>query len=566
MPRNTVLSSHRFTTASRRVLATLGTVMVSMMVFAPASFAEVEPPEVTTHEIDISVELTAQGQVTVHEEHTWEFASTPPSTLGRQLDRFTQYAPEEWRRLEYANITATSEDTEFTHSVLDDGNTLHVVLTPTTGQLPQRLTAELSYTVEGTLTFARGASENLDQEFFWPIMTTDRFTTTVTTAIDGPRAPRKATCDFAAPETEEDEDEDEESEIPPVTCDVSGNANPTLSLLDAREGTTLAARVTWPQGTFTRLGVNDIDVDSPEDSDTPGEGTEGPEFDPTWTENIDQGLDEGNSWTMVAMIAVIALSVTAGVYLLTRRRPDQRAKDAPLADVAWVREHSGSPITTVMDTPTIPARNTPPHDLTVAVAGALAAKELRAREVTAMLLDLADRGHLTITQNTGSWILTHNPDLEDSTTAAESALLDAIFADAPRAELTSIAEQLAPQFLQVLQEIGQETAQLGLFRQDLEHEALVKAGRKQRTPLGRAYFEELIGFRTYLSDPTPETLTPQVFYRWLPWAVVLGVTEQWAVAADNAGVGFHDPSWFPTRASTYQEFIVALDELAQTSF
>lgn len=527
------------------------------------SAAEDDLPSETRHTIAMDVRLTEQGQVTVREEHTWEFASTPPRTLGRALERFTPYTNDEWRRLEYTNFHTESDSVDLTHSVLDDGNTLHVTITPVDASLPHTLTLTLSYTVEGTLTFARTGDYPGDHEFFWPVLTTDRYTPHVSVTVHGPLAPTTAHCDFVPPDNwEELATTDDTTTADPVMCTSLGHNTPTLTLSNAVESTTMAVAVTWPPGTYTRLGVNDIDVDPTPTNDD----TEAPEFDPTWTENIDQQIPGSSPWPMILIVTAIAGGLIVTLIAATRRRPDQRCAQAPAGDVTWVADHPGAPITTTYDLPTGPRRATPPPGITVAVAGALMSKELRARDVTGMLLTLAHRGHIHMSKSSPGWTLTRlSPN--DPVTTAEQALLDAFFAHTDTVHLTSIAEQLAPQFLEVLRAIGQDTADLGVLRQDLDHEALAKAHRKQRTPHGRAYAEALAGFGDYLRDPQPPTsLTGAGFYEFLPWAVVLGAVPAWAEAHDTAGVPFTDPEWFTTNSSTFREFIDALNELAQTSF
>lgn len=149
----------------------------------------------------MDVRLTEQGQVTVREEHTWEFASTPPRTLGRALERFTPYTNDEWRRLEYTNFHTESDSVDLTHSVLDDGNTLHVTITPVDASIPHTLTLTLSYTVEGTLTFARTGDYPGDHEFFWPVLTTDRYTPTCPSPSTGHLPPPPPTATSFPPTT-----------------------------------------------------------------------------------------------------------------------------------------------------------------------------------------------------------------------------------------------------------------------------------------------------------------------------------------------------------------------------
>lgn len=261
--------------------------------------------------------------------------------------------------------------------------------------------------------------------------------------VHGPLAPTTAHCDFVPPDNwEELATTDDTTTADPVRCTSLGHNTPTLTLSNAVESTTMAVAVTWPPGTYTRLGVNDIDVDPTPTNDD----TEAPEFDPTWTENIDQQIPGSSPWPMILIVTAIAGGLIVTLIAATRRRPDQRCAQAPAGDVTWVADHPGAPITTTYDLPTGPRRATPPPGITVAVAGALMSKELRARDVTGMLLTLAHRGHIHMSKSSPGWTLTRlSPN--DPVTTAEQALLDAFFAHTDTVHLTSIAEQLAPNSL-----------------------------------------------------------------------------------------------------------------------
>jgi uncharacterized membrane protein len=78
---------------------------------------------------------------------------------------------------------------------------------------------------------------------------------------------------------------------------------------------------------------------------------------------------------------------------------------------------------------------------------------------------------------------------------------------------------------------------------------------KAPTPLGQGVMDELAGFRQYLESKTSPTTTPaytpQLFEQYLPYALALGVEEQWAgqfadqlSAAANASTGRYRPLWY----------------------
>lgn len=65
-----------------------------------------------------------------------------------------------------------------------------------------------------------------------------------------------------------------------------------------------------------------------------------------------------------------------------------------------------------------------------------------------------------------------------------------------------------------------------------------KLRRGQRTAVGRAWTDQIEGFRTYLSTAEAESLNFQegedLFTRYLPWAVLFGLTERWTKVCARA--------------------------------
>lgn len=76
----------------------------------------------------------------------------------------------------------------------------------------------------------------------------------------------------------------------------------------------------------------------------------------------------------------------------------------------------------------------------------------------------------------------------------------------------------------------------------------------KRTPLGDAYLAKILGFRNFLMSAEKdriETLVeenPSYFYDTLPYAMVLGVTSQWAKQFEH--ISLQPPNWYQSEYST----------------
>ncbi len=72
-----------------------------------------------------------------------------------------------------------------------------------------------------------------------------------------------------------------------------------------------------------------------------------------------------------------------------------------------------------------------------------------------------------------------------------------------------------------------------------------------RTPKGQKALSEWLAFRQYLINykkPGYREIVQNTYFKWLPYAVVLGVEKQWA--SHFANVPFKNPEWY----AAFQEF------------
>lgn len=546
----------------------------------------------------VTVELAKSGLVQVSEVHTWVVPGTAAPRIVRALPLFTAYSEEHLKRFEYSNFAVSSPDSEFTMRVLDNGANLEVQLNPvippsdnpaqpTVTEAPEftTLTAVLSYQVQGTLTsvptpdsLVATTDSQLVDEFFWsPIENSKLNLDSLEVIIQAPTMALAKTCEIALTGLVEPETETAQCTEP--TDNVPSAPGQRFLAQGLTSGSSLTVEAMFPNKTFEVTQSLNMAWQEPGEEGTNDEVVE--PFDPTWTENLDQGkaVDQGN---LLPFLMLGALVVAVGLgFLLTRKRSDYRFSQTAPGEIPELYEtHSIERATTPVRGP---RSTTPPQDLSPAEAGALTHAGLRAREVMSTLVDLAQRGALTITEhgtNDGKsvWRFTHSVTAQspDWLNPVERSLLEAVFDHGPQTEIESMHASFAPASLEVLRTLGQEMANKALFRQFLEHESTNHGHRKQRTGLGRALYEQLDGFGQFLAAPTPGELTEltvqnsltEVFSKYLPYALSFACEREWATACDDFAQKVGQPTWFSSDVSpwdgTYQKLVNRLMILVQT--
>jgi hypothetical protein len=223
----------------------------------------------------------------------------------------------------------------------------------------------------------------------------------------------------------------------------------------------------------------------------------------------------------------------------------------------------------------------PPQNLKAAQLGLILDESADTKDVTATIVDLAVRGHLTITEVDGAkdWQLTSKPSDVSSLLPYEKTLLDGLFtgreqvklsdikgtfhATLQRAEGNILDDAMSRKFFTsrpdyargrwgclgiVILAIGAfATYQLGLnFGWGLAGAAVVIVGMvllvtarfmPQRTAAGRDVMRHTLGFRLYMN--TAEKYRQQfaekaeIFTQLLPYAIVFGCVTRWAKAFEG---------------------------------
>ncbi len=216
------------------------------------------------------------------------------------------------------------------------------------------------------------------------------------------------------------------------------------------------------------------------------------------------------------------------------------------------------------------ARYQPPEDFSAGSMRYIRRMGYDADTLTAAVVSLAVKGYLTIRNDDGDYVLEQRSS-EEPLGPGEAALHDALFADGPEVVLDdenhqlignarsahkkalkrnyyriyfkNNAQWLIPTFAGTLLAFvavafaGLLTPAVVLvFVLNLGMQALFLYLMKSPTRQGRELLDELDGFRLYLSVAEkedlearhPPRLTPDLFERYLPFAIALGVANEWA--------------------------------------
>jgi uncharacterized protein (TIGR04222 family) len=264
-----------------------------------------------------------------------------------------------------------------------------------------------------------------------------------------------------------------------------------------------------------------------------------------------------------------------------------------------------------------PVEFAPPGDLRPGQVGTLVDERVNPLDVTATIVDLAVRGHLLIREipkegwfGKPDWTLIRLEAPEDGLLGFERTLLEGLFRDGSEVSVSSLRTAFVERLQKVQEALYRDAMARRWFRgrPDKVRTAwtalgvlalvvavgvafalaafttwgwlgvplvvggvglLVSAGRMPaRTAAGTAMLRRIRGFRTVIA--TAETHMARwaeqegVFTRFLPYAVVFGLTEKWAEAF--AGLAQEAPTFYvSTRPFVVGEFASAIDGFSVTT-
>ena len=266
-----------------------------------------------------------------------------------------------------------------------------------------------------------------------------------------------------------------------------------------------------------------------------------------------------------------------------------------------------------------PVEFAPPEDLRPGQVGTIIDEQANTLDVTATIVDLAVRGYLTIEEipkegwfGKPDWTL-HRTDKADADLLTyESTLLSGLFEDGNDPTLSSLRRTFSERLTKVEDQLYADAVKRGWFvkRPDKVRASwhargallfvagivltfvlarwttfglvaipvvlagiLLTVGARwmpSRTAKGTAIARRVGGFRTVIE--TAETHMSRwaeeqnVFTRYLPYAIVFGLTEKWAKAFEGLAQMPPDTTWYlSSRPFIYADFGRALDDFSVTT-
>ena len=235
----------------------------------------------------------------------------------------------------------------------------------------------------------------------------------------------------------------------------------------------------------------------------------------------------------------------------------------------------------------------PPQNLPPAMLGLILDESADTKDVTASIVDMAVKGHMTISEVPGGkkdWLFTWKGGDVSNLLPYEQTLLDSIFSGQQQAKLSDLRGKFAPVLHTIEGQIYRESMSRRLFsgRPDLTRAgwgclgigiiavggalafllgvgfgwglvgvavlvvgmiqtAMFKA-MPQRTAAGRELLQHTLGFRLYMT--TAEKYRQQfaekaeIFTQLLPYAIVFGCVSMWAKAFEGLDTSASTSAWY----------------------
>ena len=517
---------------------------------------------------DVGVTLAADGAMAVVLDFDFNFGDDPGHGPYLTIPTSQGYDDEYDRVFEFSDVTATSDDPSAAPADLDlteENGWLQVrVGDPDVDDVSGVHRYTVTYTVRGIVNGADAT--NAGDELYWNVIG-DQWEiplSDITVTVDGPAPVAQVAC-FAGPVGGTG------------TCDGAAadgaRAQFTQATLPPQEALTVAT--SYPAGTFTEVA---------------------PILREIWTPAKAFAL---TPWTGLAagVVLVGGLGLVLG-RMRQRGRDEQFLHQVPgLAPVGGQLGATGS---RDRRTP-IAVHFTPPAGFHAGQLGTLIDERADPRDVTASIVDLAVRGYLRIEQTAeanflgrgADWRLVQLRAADAELAPYERTLHEGIFAGRSDVSLSDLKTTFAACMGAVQGALYEDVTTRGWFRGNpktvrtrwivagivlvlrgigltvllagLTHWGLVglmvlivgvvllavARTAPARTATGTAVLAQTLGFRQYLATAEAEQLRfeegEDLFSRYLPYAIVFGLTERWAgVFARLAAQGrpAPEPTWY----------------------
>jgi uncharacterized protein (TIGR04222 family) len=540
-----------------RALRSIGVAAGVLLLCArPASAQSVE----VIHDYRIRIELLADGDLRITERIAYDFGAGHRHGIFRTIaSRF--YADDDRDRVyRIEDVSVDSATAPATFEVSSEGGFTTIRIGDPDVELTGRHAYTLGYRVEGAL----NAFPDHD-ELYWNAIGTDWGV-----AIED------ASVTVETP-----------AQIQRVTCyqGYEGSTEPCGSA-EARGSTATfsAGRALGPLEGLTAV------VAIPKGAVPPPQ----PIYEERWTAERAFSVNTGTVAASVALLALIGLGL---VRLWSREGRDRRFAGSPIDQVMGSSGGQEEPVPLGEGDAEAPVEFAPPGDIRPGQIGTLLDERANVIDVTATIVDLAGRGFLVIHEipdrglfSKTDWLLVRTDASDADLLSYERRLLDGLFRDGNEATVSELKTTFAERLHGVERALYEDAMRHGWFRARPDQVrtrwatrgtilvlgggaltyvlarwttwgivgvplilgglalALVARWMPARTASGTAMLRRVRGFRRVIA--TAETHVARwaeqenVFTRYLPYAIVFGLTEKWAKAFEGVGLSPETSSWY----------------------
>jgi uncharacterized membrane protein len=544
--------------------ATLAPAVAAYGAVSPALHSGVVPgsgfERITRYAVEMEVRRDASMHVT--ETIDYDFGSAQKHGIIRTIPTVFAYDDKHQREYPISNVDVSSPTGAPDDVEVDEGNTTSIRVGDPGKTVQGRQTYVLSYDVGGVVN-----SFSDHQELYWNAIG-DEWSVTIDNAaatVAGPAAVQATACYRGAQGSTQ-------------TCQHSiadGVGRYSDASLAPAQGMTVVA--SFPAGTF-------------------------PDAAPILKEP--QTLKRAftvDPLTVGSSVLVLALAGGGAAALVSRRGRDERYLGVtPGLEPASGQEHGISRVP-LMGRDPVAVQFQPPKDMRPGQLGTLIDERANTVDVTATIVDLAVRGFLRIEEveqkgffRSGDWRLVMvSPAPTDTLRDYELRLLQGIFDDRSEVLLSQLKQTFRSDLQKVQEMLYDDVTRNGWFRGNpssvrikwqvygvllalagggltwllatrttfgLLGLAVVVAGlvllfvaprMPARTAKGTAALAQAKGFREYLVTAEAHQIRfeegEDIFSRYLPFAIVFGVTERWAKVFQDlaeSGANVAAPSWY----------------------
>ncbi len=527
----------------------------------------------------VAIDVADDGTLAISETIDYNFGGTDRHGIIRNLIQREPYGADE-RRYDLSVQRVTLDGGDVPYSTTSNGAFLDVKI----GDADVFVTGEHRYVIRYTVTGAFAPFPNHDELFWdaighaWPVPIEQ-----AEVSVETPAAPTDIAC----------------------------YSGPSLSTLPCTSATT--------DGTTSRFTATAL---GPYSGVTIGvglaKGVIEPEPEVLFYEPRTLADAFAVNRATMATTGVVAIVAIGGVLWLARRGRDKRYIGSPV-DAAMGNVTGEEEPINIGGRGDAPVEFVPPDGVRPGQVGTLIDERANLLDVTASIIDLAVRGHLTITETadadgTRDYVLERLADGKGALLPYETSLLDALFATASSARLSELKYHVAPQLEAVRSALYTDAVAQGWyrFRPDMTRAvwraagmflvvggialtilvavvssfgfaplAIVVAGlvmgfvggrMPARTAKGSAMFSRISGFRRLFDEGEEDTRArfaeqQGIFSQYLPYAIVFGCADKWARAfegldAQQLGTG----NWYAgNQAFTALAFASTIDSFNNTA-